>query len=140
MRIWKFDLRIDDLQIVEMPLGAQLLTVQEQGGWPRLWALCDESAPIRPRRIAMYGTGRPINEHPGIYIATFQIECGELVFHAFEELVHERHAMPQANRPIPDRVGADNREPRCNENHLRNLQEAVFAYCNMLFRCERIQV
>ena len=86
MRIWKWDLRIDDLQIVDMPLGAQLLTVQTQGGQPRLWAWCDESAPIRPRRIAMYGTGCPINEHPGIYIATFQIESGELVFHAFEEV------------------------------------------------------
>lgn len=82
MRIWKWDLRIDDLQIIDMPLGAEILTVQTQGGQPRLWAACDETAPLRPRRIAMHETGHPINEHPGIYIATFQ--AGEFVLHVFE--------------------------------------------------------
>ena len=86
MRIWKWDLRIDDLQIIDMPLGAEILTVQTQGGQPRLWAACDETAPLRPRRIAMYGTGEPINDRPGIYIATFQVDSGALVFHAFEEV------------------------------------------------------
>lgn len=86
MIILKWDLRIDDLQIIDIPLGAELLTVQTQGGQPRLWAACDENAPLRPRRIAMYGTEHPINEHPGIYIATFQVDSGALVFHAFEEV------------------------------------------------------
>ncbi len=86
MRIWKWDLRIDDLQIIDMPLGADILTVQTQGGQPRLWAVCDENAPLRPRRIAMYGTGHLINEHPGIYIATFQVDSGALVFHVFEQV------------------------------------------------------
>ena len=86
MIILKWDLRIDDLQIIDIPLGAELLTVQTQGGQPRLWAACDENAPLRPRRIAMYGTGHPINGHPGIYIATFQVDSGALVFHAFEEV------------------------------------------------------
>ncbi len=86
MRIWKWDLRTEDLQIIYMPLGAEILTVQTQCGQPQLWALCDENAPVRPRRIAMYGTGNPINKHPGIYIATFQVDSGALVFHAFEEV------------------------------------------------------
>ena len=87
MRILKFTLNNLDLQTIDVPAGAELMTVQMQEGQPRLWALCDENAPVRPRRIAMYGTGHPINKHPGIYIATFQVDCGALVFHAFDEVV-----------------------------------------------------
>ena len=84
MRIWKWDLQITDLQTIEIPAGAEIQTVQMQGGQPRIWAACDEKAPIRPRRIAIYGTGHPINDHPGVYIATFQ--AGDFVFHVFEEV------------------------------------------------------
>ncbi len=94
MRILKWDLQIAELQTIEMPSGAEILTVQMQNSVPRIWALCEESESINPRRIArridivmprriaIYGTGHPINENPGIYIATFQ--AGEFVFHVFE--------------------------------------------------------
>ena len=82
MRIWKWDLQVTDLQTVNVPIGAKLLTVQTQNSLPRLWALCNEQAPPRTRRIAMYGTGNTIESYPGTYIATFQV--GEFVFHVFE--------------------------------------------------------
>ena len=85
MRIWKWTLIPTDRQTIEMPVEAKLLTVQMQGEMPQLWALCDEATIYkRERHIAIYGTGNPMPDDPGEYIATFQMHGGSLVFHAFE--------------------------------------------------------
>ncbi len=86
MRIWKWAIQITDRQAVMMPAGAQVLTVQMQGHHPQLWALVDETqdTPLTPRAFAIYGTGNPMPEDPGRYIATFQTHGGDLVWHAFE--------------------------------------------------------
>lgn len=86
MRIWKFPLEVADQQKVKMPTGAKILTAQMQGDTCCLWALVDETRPrfeFEIRDIAIYGTGNPMPDEPGDYIATFQI-MGGLVFHAFE--------------------------------------------------------
>lgn len=85
--IWKYELQGTDLQVVEMPLGARLLTVQVQDAQPCLWALVDPTADTGPRRIRIFGTGHPIAPSPASlrFIATFQLH-GVLVFHAFEEM------------------------------------------------------
>lgn len=85
MRIWKWPLMITDRQTIEMPSGAKMLTVQMQGERPQLWALCDETNPLTERKIAIYGTGNPVPDEPGQYIATFQSHGGLLVWHVFEE-------------------------------------------------------
>lgn len=84
MRIWKWQIEVTDRQTVMMPVGAKLLDVQMQGGECCVWALCDENAPKEPRHIAIYGTGNPMPDEPGEYVATFQMRGGALVFHAFE--------------------------------------------------------
>ena len=84
MKIWKWPLEVTDTQIIGVPNGAKFLDVQMQGDACCLWALCDEAAPRKARRIAIYGTGNPIPDEPGEYIATFQMAGGALVFHAFE--------------------------------------------------------
>lgn len=85
MRIWKWTLAVTDLQVIEMPMNAKLLSVQIQGELPQLWALVKEDQTLRQaRRIAIYGTGNPIPDDPGEYISTFQMHGGALVFHAFE--------------------------------------------------------
>jgi len=85
MRIWKFPLEVTDHQTILMPPRAQLLTVQWQNSICCVWALCDQTDESRERRhIAIYGTGNPIPDNPGGYIATFQMYDGALVFHAFE--------------------------------------------------------
>ena len=43
--IWKFDLRVTDEQVVEMPAGAEHLTVQFQGEQLCMWAIVDPTAP-----------------------------------------------------------------------------------------------
>ena len=84
MKIWKWTLEVTDMQSLLMPKGARLLDVQMQGGVPRLWALVGEHTQNEQRHFAMYGTGHPVPEEPGDYVASFQIDDGALVFHVFE--------------------------------------------------------
>lgn len=85
MRIWKWTLEVTDMQTLELPQGSGILTVQMQNGKPQLWALCNEETERKERRlIAIYGTGNPMPDEPGEYIATFQMFGGGAVFHVFE--------------------------------------------------------
>ncbi len=84
MTIWKCMLRVDDLQIVYMPKGAKLLSVQIQNGVPCLWALVDPTEEQERRTIHMRGTGHNATLVKGLdYVSTFQMRDGALVFHVF---------------------------------------------------------
>lgn len=81
--IWKFPLAPDC--VLDMPIGAKVLTVQMQGDAVMLWALVDALAPKEQRRFLVYGTGHEILDAGALtYVATFQMGGGVLVFHAFE--------------------------------------------------------
>jgi hypothetical protein len=97
--VYKYPLRDDtavfaDWYTVEMPTGAQVLTVQLQRGEPMLWALVDpREKKTVGRRFRLAGTGQPLGEDPkgGVsgavrYVATFQLLGGEIVLHLFEEV------------------------------------------------------
>ncbi len=84
MIIWKWPIEVTDTQVIDVPNGARFLDVQMQGEHCCVWALCDQHAPRSERHIAIYGTGNPMPDAPGEYIATFQMAGGALVFHAFE--------------------------------------------------------
>jgi hypothetical protein len=85
MRISEYPLRADDRQTVQLPKGAELLTVQVQRGTPCLWALVDEAAETEGRVILIYDTDRPIS-YLGKHLGTFQLGDGDFVFHAFAEV------------------------------------------------------
>jgi hypothetical protein len=85
LTVWKFPIPFpprSDVFEIEMPAGAQPLTLQMQYGEPQIWALCDPAAPkvATPFRIA--GTGHPI-EGDVQYLGSFQVANGALVFHVF---------------------------------------------------------
>lgn len=85
--IWKFELTLHGA--IEMPDGANILTVQEQRGVPCIWAEVDTNAPMVKRHFDIYGTGHEMKVDMGVerkYIGTFQIQGGALVFHVFERL------------------------------------------------------
>ena len=85
MTIWKYAISTTDRQEVQMPAGAQILSVQTQRGTACLWAIVDETAPTRARLIRIYGPGHMMDErHPGKFIGTYQLNGGSLVFHAFD--------------------------------------------------------
>ena len=85
MVIWKERLKLADKQVITMHSGAKILDVQVQKTHLYVWFLCDQSANTVDRTFTIYGTGRPIPDNPGEYIATFQLDNGSLVFHVFEE-------------------------------------------------------
>lgn len=86
MEVWKYPVpRLDSME-VQMPAGAQILTVQVQGVTPVMWALVDPSAAKETRRFYVLGTGHPSEDRDlGRYVGSFQLHGGALVFHLFEE-------------------------------------------------------
>lgn len=82
--VWKFPLALADRQLINMPTGAKLLTVQMQDVDICLWALVDPDAAPVQRAITVAGTGHTMLGETGKYVATFQMAHGELVFHVFD--------------------------------------------------------
>ena len=81
--IWKFTFDISDSISVPMPKGADILSVEVQGGVPCIWALVDPDAEKEARKFLLYGTGHPIDGMSADrYVATFQ--QGPFVWHLFE--------------------------------------------------------
>lgn len=85
--IYEFPLEVIDAQAVQMPSGAQILTVQKQNGTPCIWAMVDTENQKEERFFEIFGTGHPMHEDMGVgreYVGTFQMHSGSLVFHLFE--------------------------------------------------------
>lgn len=89
MRIWKFPIEVIDQQILMVPKDAKFLDVQMQRETCCLWALCNQDAEKEERYLKIYGTGNPMPDDPGDYIATFQMHGGTLVFHVFESRFYD---------------------------------------------------
>jgi hypothetical protein len=83
--IWKYPLKIEDVQTVRMPRGAEILTVQDQKGVLCLWARVTIENPLEDRRFFIYGTGHRHTFMHGKYVASAQQKDGELVWHIFED-------------------------------------------------------
>ena len=86
-RIYKYPVRIDDVQTIDLPQGAEVLSVQVQEGSPYIWACVNPSAKSEPRQFRLYGTGHPIEgDYLLKFVGTFQLFGGRLVYHLFEEV------------------------------------------------------
>jgi hypothetical protein len=83
--IFKYEVPLADYFSLEMPAGADILTIQVQNERPCLWAIVDKDAPMKTRRFATYGTGweLPPEEFLGKYAGTVQRNFG-LVWHIFD--------------------------------------------------------
>jgi len=82
--IWKFTFAIDDVFHIEMPKGAEILTVQNQSAVGTIWAIVNPEAPKEIRTFCIQGTGNPFELIDYKYIGTFQQMGGALVWHLFE--------------------------------------------------------
>jgi hypothetical protein len=83
--IWKYEIGDPDGYGLEMPKGAEILTVQIQNDKPYIWALVDENSPIEERNFIVLGTGHSFMlSKNSVYIGTFQEAGGRLVWHLFE--------------------------------------------------------
>ncbi len=89
--IWKYELRIDDYQIIDLPLNSEILKFDMQGDVPCIWVMLpdpnSEHYEVESRKFRIFGTG-----HIGIkeemnkenYIGTAMHRQGGLVWHLFE--------------------------------------------------------
>lgn len=83
--VFKYSLMVCDTQNIQLPVGSEILHVQEQHGQWQLWALVDPHCGVfEMRNIRIAGTGHPITQPIKRFINTFTMEGGALVFHAFE--------------------------------------------------------
>ena len=87
MKIYKYKLQITDIQTVTMPYISKILTVQKQtrfgfADYLCMWAQVDETSVEAERKIAIYGTGNPMPERAGNYIATVQMDIQ--VWHIYD--------------------------------------------------------
>jgi hypothetical protein len=82
--IYKYAIQ-PEIDSFEMPVGAQVLTVQTKDNKPFIWAMVDPSEKADLRRFVPYGTGHLMPDDPGVYVGTFQLNGGALVFHLFEQ-------------------------------------------------------
>ena len=93
MRIYKYSLDFSVIeQDIEMPIGAEILSVQLQDGKPQLWALVDETrTATEKRRICVFNTGEPAKKCSK-FLGTIQLREGEdpWVAHVFETYLGSR--------------------------------------------------
>lgn len=89
-RIYKYDLEITGQQFVEMPIANEILTIQNQTGIPRIWAIVNLDSPTTKICIEMFGTGQKLPDIDGMigrkYLGTFQLMGGGLVYHVFKRI------------------------------------------------------
>jgi len=93
--IHKYPLKSDyQVTIVEeevnLPEGAEVLTVQVQGSTPCIWALVDTDRKIETLSVAIIGTGHPfaadwLETPKKVYVGTYQLAAGTFVKHVFIE-------------------------------------------------------
>lgn len=87
--VWKYKIDMTHLQTLQMPEGAQVLSLQKQGSRSEddmfLWCLVNTDRPMRERTFVLVGTGESIDDLPGAeYVATMQFIRGVYVYHLFE--------------------------------------------------------
>jgi len=88
-QILKYPLTPSDVQTIQMPYGAKILSVAPQGQTAMIWALViiDEALTTQDRTIEIFGTGQEIDctgSPEREFIGTFQI--GSFVGHVFERI------------------------------------------------------
>lgn len=88
MRIFRYVLKIDDEQIIDMPLGSEVLSVApaRHGYTIDVWAKVPEAAPYVPYRFLIRGTGHKFSEilSKNDFVGTCVMD-DELVWHVFQK-------------------------------------------------------
>lgn len=79
-QIWKFRLNTT----IQMPMDAQILTVQKQDGEPTIWAMVNTENELETRNFTIVGTGNSFDDKDMKYIGTFQ--DSPFVWHLFENV------------------------------------------------------
>lgn len=82
--IYKYQFEIAGRVEIEMPAGANVLSIQLQDDKPTVWAMVETTYSLERRVFRIYGTGHKLDMFAteGRYLGTIQLEG--LVWHIFE--------------------------------------------------------
>ena len=82
--VHKYKLFTSEKQLLVLPVGSKILSVQEQYGEIVLYAMVDTSVrEVDTHTIYVYGTGHRIEEMDIRFIGTVKLNAGTLMFHVF---------------------------------------------------------
>lgn len=89
--IYKYSLPVQEKYVIELPVGAQIIRVEDVDGLFFLWAIVDTEpeALKEPRRLEFYKTGQPIEtplEHLKYLGACKLFIMQELCLYVFENV------------------------------------------------------
>ena len=86
--IWKYSIKLEPIQSIDMPVGAEILTLHKQGSRREdevyLWCLVDSDMPKETRSFLFVETGEEINFDNSEYIGTLWFLTGTHVVHLVE--------------------------------------------------------
>jgi hypothetical protein len=83
--VWKYELPEPGDHALELPFGAEVLSVACQGDRLCLWALVEPDAPKELRRFRVLGTGWEFERAGRVkFVGTALMQDGALVWHVFE--------------------------------------------------------
>ena len=86
--IYKKELKIADVQAVEMPKGAIIRHIGVQRDKPCMWYECDTDEPQTTMTIHCYGTGHPMPDKDTVslvYLGTVILCYDSLVLHFYKK-------------------------------------------------------
>lgn len=81
--VWKYQLSVEDLQWLELPRGANILSVGAQNEVPCLWCQVDTEAAKDSVLIVTHRTGHPMKKDNMKFLGTYQLYQGSFVGHVF---------------------------------------------------------
>lgn len=89
--IWKYETPFEQYFEIQMPKGAEILSVQsdEKTNRPCIFALVYPDNEKETRYFELFGTGNTIHNDMGIsrkYLGTYQYQKGEFIGHIFERI------------------------------------------------------
>lgn len=83
--VFKYVLPLRHASLVEMPLGADILSIQDQRGDLTLWALVNSNEQQTVvREFTVVGTGHLFKAHGHRHVAS--VQQGAYVWHVFERI------------------------------------------------------
>ena len=85
----QYPLNISEVQMIRMPAGSKILSVEAHEDRPVLWAMANGKNKEENRYIYCYGTGYKFeNENDSLeYLNTIRIRNGMLILHFFERKI-----------------------------------------------------
>ena len=86
-KVFKYPIDVTDDQTIVLPPDAELLKIMVQHDVPCMWVRVDTSKAVVPWEFKLVGTGHPAPSYEThIYVDSFMIEDGALVFHLFSKI------------------------------------------------------